>query len=227
MEKRNRQLELTSRAGHLLSYSDRKLDAEAIEVSDDAERNLAHIIAEETERSRESQRGKHGLLPPRGFPVKTLDYVDTMYWDEFLQDDVLQACGERANLSPPEVLGFVLKKCHPSNWHALFWMRAWYEEIHRRVRTDVTEIAADLGKVYAQKRIEDARNRVAPAAEERRRIGAKVSAKIAELAEPLRGKKSKETAAILIASAIGKSPATVRRKLSELFPKEAWKAPKK
>lgn len=56
----------------------------------------------------------------------------------------------------------------------------------------------------------------------RRRIGDKTREQVRHQVQPHRGQMSREAAAILVADAIRKSPATVRRLLSELFPGESW-----
>lgn len=57
----------------------------------------------------------------------------------------------------------------------------------------------------------------------RRLIGTTTREKARAAAEQFRGKHSRESAAPMVAELIGKSPATVRKLLSELFPGEAWR----
>jgi hypothetical protein len=56
----------------------------------------------------------------------------------------------------------------------------------------------------------------------RRLIGATTRERIRQAAEPHRGNISREVAAPLIAEEVGKSAATVRRMLSELYPGSNW-----
>ena len=58
----------------------------------------------------------------------------------------------------------------------------------------------------------------------RRLIGATTREKARTAAEQFRGKHSRESAAPMVAELIGKSPAHVRKLLSELFPGDAWRA---
>ena len=60
-------------------------------------------------------------------------------------------------------------------------------------------------------------------AEGRRKIGANTRERVRIAAEGLRGRMSKEDAAVQIASSIGKGAATVRRILSSTFPGDSWR----
>lgn len=112
-----------------------KLDPTTVAAATDEERKLAALIGEETEKERESRRDQGGKVSRGLLAEYEIDYVDTVHWDEFLQSpDVLSACGKRANLSAVGLLDFVLDKCAPSNWRALFWMRAWYEQLHQKTK---------------------------------------------------------------------------------------------
>jgi len=144
-----------------------RLDPATISTKGTAQAILAQVIAEETEKKRESQRGKHGMVP-RGLLGNLFDYVDTQHWDEYLQDiDVLAACAERAGVARTQVLDFAIEECSPPNWRALFWMRAWYEQIYRNTAADMAEATKDLEKLYARKQVESARQRAKEMADAR------------------------------------------------------------
>lgn len=199
-----------------------KLDPSLTRATTESERALAIIIAEETEKLREARRSETGGNTKVGL-LQEVDYVDTLHWDELLRDiDVVKRCSVRSNLTSAEVLRFAYEKCIPSNWSALFWMSAWYEQISKSVTVDVAEVARGLEARYKEKEAEDMRRRVAPAATKRRQNGLETSQKIRQLAEPMRGKKSKEGAAIVIADQLSLSPATIRKKLITLYPGKTW-----
>lgn len=142
-----------------------KLNLAVISTTDEAEALLAKIIAEETEKKRESERGKHGAVQ-QGLLGSMSDYVDTRHWDEYLQDtEVLAACADRARVTRTRVLDFAIEKCFPSNWSALFWMRAWYEQIYRNTEADMAEAAKDLEKLYETRKATEARLKAKAAAE--------------------------------------------------------------
>lgn len=142
-----------------------RLDLAAISAANDAEAMLAKIISEETEKRRESERGKHGKVQ-QGLLGTTVDYVDTQRWDEYLQDiEVLAACAERAGVARTSVLDFAIEKCFPSNWSALFWMHAWYLQVYRNAEADKTETSKELEILYSKKQTESARQRARQMAE--------------------------------------------------------------
>ncbi|WP_426391929.1 hypothetical protein [Variovorax sp. R-27] len=206
-----------------------KFDPSAVREIGESEHKIAAAIAAETEAEREKQRARLGkmysLLGPE------TDYVDTMHWDEFLMSPMpVIACAARAGVSPVALLDFIGTKCSPSNWRTMFWIQAWFELLSQSKEEAArdTAVAVDaIKQEYAAKEDEAARLRVAPAAKARRQLGEKNLARIAETAEPLRGKMSKEQAAVAIAQALHLSSATVRKRLIELFPRDAWHAPKK
>lgn len=144
-----------------------KLDLAAISTADDAEAMLAKIISDETEKKRESERVRNEMVP-QGLLGTMIDYVDTKHWDEYLQDTgVLSACAGRAGVKRTRVLDFAIEKCSPSNWRALFWMHAWYEQIYRNTEADMAEAAKDLEKLYETSKAEEARVKAKAAADAR------------------------------------------------------------
>lgn len=206
-----------------------KFDPAAINGLSEQERKIAAAIAEETEAEREKQRPHRGKLLSLLGPET--DYVDTVPWDEFLMSPMpVISCAARAGVSPVDLLNFIGTKCSPSNWRTIFWIQSWFELLYQSREESVRDIAAAVDAVkqeYSTKEDEAARLRVAPAAKARRQLGAKNLARIAEMAEPLRGKMSKEQAAAAIAQTLHLSSATVRKRLIELFPRDAWHPPKK
>ena len=58
----------------------------------------------------------------------------------------------------------------------------------------------------------------------RKKQGDATRARVQQMADGLRGRMSKEVAAVKVAEAVGKSTSTVRRLLSELYPGTSWAA---
>ena len=195
-----------------------KLDVSEFDDATPEQVKLIQILRDETERARDadrSRRVKAGLL-------EQLNYVDRLPWDEFLLDpSVALVCAQKAGLPPADVLQFVLDHCDPTNWRGIFFMQALIGALAVSKRRRFDDLAA-LEKAYADSSKEKLLKQTKSAKLARREIGAEVLAKIARIAEPLRGKSTKVNAAKIIASAIGKSDDYVRRKLSELFPGDSW-----
>jgi len=87
-----------------------------------------------------------------------MDYVDTLPWDDLLlSPDVVRKCTERLKITPIELLNVAISKCHPSNWQALFWMREWFDQIHRNAVEDIAEARKEFEDLHATKQIEENR----------------------------------------------------------------------
>ena len=143
-----------------------KLDPNAVEDATSKEQTLVRIIAEETEAQRARRRGKSKTV--RGLLGNVYDSADVLDWDDLLQDlDVLEAVAKRSGVTKGAVLTFALEKCQPSNWQALFWMRAWQEAVTTTLLRHVKELKEEMEKAFAAKAAAAAKEKAKRAAEAR------------------------------------------------------------
>lgn len=209
-----------------------KLNVEAAHLPAGTTARLPTIVAAIAERQRENQRAGRGKYFSILLGESDQDLVDTRPWDDFLLTSPLAIaeCSRMAGEPPKAVLAFVMANCSPSNWTAFFWMGAWFETVlSTQAMTEkvLSDAAKAMQEGFAAAQAEQARQRIAPAAEARKQKGVDQRSKIVALAEPLRGKKSKEQAAAIIASQLNMSTATIRKKLISMYPKGDWKSPQK
>lgn len=125
-----------------------KLDVDALGL-EGRDLEIATIIAEETEAQRErefaelpplSEQELDTLIPqqyaslltkPEPITVRQArrSGVDEALWDDLLlRGRTHTRAAERANVGHAALIEFVLAKCHPSNWSAMFWYGAWIKE---------------------------------------------------------------------------------------------------
>ena len=100
-----------------------KLDADALELADTREIEIAKIIAAVTEEHRSRLRDA-SPMQPTGLLGHTFSYADTLTWDELLTDsECTFAAADRAGLSVVDLLQFASECCRPNHWRTLFWCR--------------------------------------------------------------------------------------------------------
>lgn len=150
----------------MFGWSKPSLDVESLGL-DGKDRDVARIIAEETERKRaalisalpplppevaSAQAEPRGLLVQQTVEEERLSRLMRKPWDElFRTGEVLLPCAGRAGLDLASLLQFVREKCNPPNWEAQLWYEQWIlEALSEKVPAD------QVGKLLAAKHEEAA-----------------------------------------------------------------------
>lgn len=109
----------------------RKLRIDAIVIRNEGDRELADIIAAETERQRRWGGAVASVVPEES--SYTESEIHRMSWDELLiyDGECFIRCCERSGLPPRSVLEFVEVNCRPENRVAVRWFHS-----HIRLLTD-------------------------------------------------------------------------------------------
>lgn len=154
-----------------------QLDVDSAATNDE-ELILAQILSEEIESTREAERADLGKVAAGVYP--DCDYVDTVNWARLIHPRLVVACGKRAGRKPHDVLEFVRARCRPINGEVLFWMQAWFEEIHDGATDTMRAVALReraLAEAYEARAVSDLKLRAEA-----------VQAKAKQMAETRHGK---------------------------------------
>lgn len=110
----------------------RKLLVHELSLVTELEKSIASVLATKTEEARKERRGgKQDFSIVGGMLREPLRYVDTLNWDNFLDDDdLVQSCAEQLGMAASEILAFTCTKCNPSNLRAMHqaWQKWFFRE---------------------------------------------------------------------------------------------------